>query len=135
MPTEFTIEQYLRGSVRNIDVPDNTLLAILAKVGVKPDTPFSELSEKESDLSLAGLYIWLASSPTSSKKVSDKDAHWEHSEGGETMSAHALNRYLRMANDIYAKYNMPTVGNNKWGMIGRGIHNIRHDSNYKERNL
>ena len=135
MPTEFTIEQYLRGKVRNVTVPDEALLSVLAENEIDVGTAYSGLTQRQRDMALAGLYVWVAMSPTTSNKVTDKDAHWEHSEGGETMSANVLNRFLRMANDIYAKYDIPTVGNNQWGMVGRGIHNIHHGAGYKERNL
>ena len=126
MPTSYTIEQYLKGKVRNITVPDEALLSILAENEIESGAAYGELTQKQRDLALAGLYVWVAMSPTTSQKVSDKDADWEHSEGGETMWANVLNRFLRMANEIYDKYKMPLVGNNRWGMVGRGFHDIRN---------
>ena len=126
MPTSYTIEQYLKGKVRNITVPDEALLSILAENEIESGAAYDELTQKQRDLALAGLYVWVAMSPATSQKVSDKDADWEHSEGGETMSANVLNRFLRMANEIYDKYKMPLVGNNRWGMVGRGFHDIRN---------
>lgn len=134
MPTFYTIEQYLKGKVRNITVPDEALLSILAENDIEEGAAYGELAQKQRDLALAGLYVWVALSPTTSQKVSDKDADWEHSEGGETMSANVLNRFLRMANEIYAKYQIPTVGENKWGVVGRGFHNIRSNGG-RGRNL
>lgn len=134
MPTVFTIEQYLKGKVRNINVPDEALLSILAENDIDCCAAYADLTQKQRDLALAGLYVWVALSPTTSQKVSDKDADWEHSEGGETMSANVLNRFLRMANEIYAKYQIPTVGENKWGFVGRGFHNI-HSNGGRGRNL
>lgn len=137
MPTDnntFTIEQYLKGKVRNVTVPDEALFSILAENEIKSGAAYADLTQKQRDLALAGLYVWVAMSPTTSKRVTDRDADWEHSEGGETMSANVLNRFLRMANEIYAKYDIPIVGNNKWGMVGRGFHNIRN-TNGRERNL
>lgn len=127
--TEYTISKYLRGKVRNITVPDEAIFSILLDVGVDPNTMFAEVDVKDRDLCVAGLYTWVALSPATSTRVTDKDAHWEHSEGGETMSASVLNNYLRMANSIYRRYNMPTIGGNKWGMVGGGIHNIRNGNN------
>ena len=136
MPTGvYTIEQYLKGKVRNVTVPDNALLSILAENEIDGNAAYADLTQKQRDLALAGLYVWVAMSPTTSQKVTDKDANWEHSEGGETMSANVLNRFLRMANEIYAKYEIPTVGANKWGFVGRGLHNIHRNGNYRERNL
>ena len=132
---DYTISQYLKGKVRNITIPDDALLSILVENDVDEHTPYADLTQKQRDLTLAGLYVWIALSPTTSQKVTDKDAEWEHSEGGETMSANVLNKFLRMANEIYMKYGLPTVGTNRWGMVGRGLHNIHHQGNYRERNL
>lgn len=140
MPTEnsFTIEQYLRGKVRNISVTDDALLTILADASLKAGTitsgaEVSALSEKQVDLATAFLYVWIAGSPTTSEKVSDKDGDWSHSEGGEQMSANVLNRFLRMANDIFEKYGLDKVGSNAWGMVGYGFHNIRHYGGTRKR--
>ena len=136
--TSYTIEQYLRGKVRNISVTDDALLSILADAGKKAGAidsgaEFSALTEKQADLATAFLYVWVAGSPTMSQKISDKDGDWSHSEGGEQLSAHVLNRYLRMANDIFAKYGLDAVGGNAWGMVGHGFHNIRHYGGNRKR--
>lgn len=128
----YTISKYLKGKVRNISVPDETLLSILVDKGLTPDLDYSEVSQQLRDLCVADLYTWVALSPTTSNRVTDKDAHWEHSEGGESISAAVLNHYIRMANSIYKRYGLPTVGVGRWGMVGRGIHNI---NNGRERNL
>ena len=128
MPTEnsLTIEQYLRGKVRNINVTDDALLTILADASKKAGAitsgaEVSTLSEKQLDLATAFLYVWIAGSPTMSEKLSDKDGDWSHSEGGEQMSANVLNRFLRMANDIFEKYGFDKIGSNAWGMGGYGF--------------
>lgn len=128
----YTISKYLKGKVRNINVPDEALLSILADNDLAPDTEYTEVSTEKKELCVADLYAWVALSPTSSSRVSDKDAHWEHSEGGETMSASVLNSYMRIANSIYKRYGKPMVGASKWGMVGRGFHDIR---NGRDRNL
>ena len=84
------------------------------------------LTEKQRDLTLAGIYVWAATSPSTSARVRDEDGDWSHSEGGEQMSANVLNRFLRMANEIFDKYAMPKVGSNAWDMVGNGFHNIRN---------
>lgn len=123
-----TIEDYLRGKVATT-IPDNTLLSIEMEVGVNPGSEFSELTEKQKELCLAGMYVYLSTNPSQTQKVSDTDADWSHSEGGQVYSANALNNFLRMANAIYKKYDLPTVGDNKWGMRGGGFHNIRNYGN------
>lgn len=121
----YTIETYLRGKVRNIEVTDEALQSILAELEIDDGTEYSSLSQKQKDLALAGLYAWIWTSPTQSSKVSDEDGDWSHSEGGEQMSAAALNRYLRLANEIYKKYDMPLLDSNRWGFKGSGFRKIR----------
>lgn len=127
MPTacNYTIETYLRGKVRNIEVTDDALQSILAELEIADGSEYSSLSQKQKDLALAGLYAWIWTSPTQSAKVSDEDGDWSHSEGGEQMSASSLNRYMRMANNIYKKYDMPLLGSNRWGFKGTGFRKIR----------
>ena len=127
MPTacNYTIETYLRGKVRNIEVTDDALQSILAELEIADGSEYSSLSQKQKDLALAGLYAWIWTSPTQSSKVSDEDGDWSHSEGGEQMSASSLNRYMRMANEIYKKYDMPLLGSNRWGFKGTGFRKIR----------
>jgi hypothetical protein len=127
MPTacNYTIETYLRGKVRNLNVTDDALQSILAELEIADGSEYSSLSQKQKDLALAGLYAWIWTSPTQSAKVSDEDGDWSHSEGGEQMSASSLNRYMRMANNIYKKYDMPLLGSNRWGFKGTGFRKIR----------
>lgn len=130
MPTacNYTIETYLRGKVRNIEVTDDALQSILAELEIDDGAEYARLSQKQKDLALAGLYAWICTSPTQSSKVSDEDGDWSHSEGGEQMSATSLNRYMRMANAIYKKYGLPLLGSNKWGFKGSGFRKIRRYS-------
>jgi len=121
----YTIETYLRGKVRNIEVTDDAIQSILADLEIDDGTEYASLSQKQKDLALAGLYAWICTSPTQSSKISDEDGDWSHSEGGEQMSASSLNRYMRMANEIYKKYDMPLLGSNRWGFKGTGFHKIR----------
>ena len=128
MDEAFTIERYLKGKV-GIPLSDDTLTAITAENGIEPGTLFSDVSERERELCLAGLYVYASGMPATTQKVTDSDADWSHSEGGQMMSATEQSNYLRMANAIYSKYGLPTVGGNKWGMRGSGFHNIRNYGN------
>ena len=122
----YTIRQYLQGKVRNITIPDEAMQSICVDAGVYADTPIEDTTIKERELSLAWLYVWVAGSPTQTGSSREADADWEHTEGGERMSANVLKQYLAMANDIFAKYKLPTVGGDKWGFVGRGIRNPRN---------
>lgn len=126
-----TIEQYLSGKVRNISVPDNAIATIIMDAGItsveSPDknTDISLLSLRERELCLAWLYVWIAGSPTQSGGWTEEDADWKSSENGERMSASVLKQYLAMANEIFKKYDLPLVGGESWGFVGRGIRNPR----------
>lgn len=121
----FTIKDYLEGKVRNITIPEKALLSICADAEVDPTTNYSEATERQKDLSLAWLYVWVAGSPTQSGGWTEEDADWKQSENGERMSASVLKQYLAMANDIFDKYDLPLMGGDKWGFVGRGIRNPR----------
>ena len=151
MADVLTIQQYLSGKVRNIVVPDEAVATIIMDAGCQPvtvekevvdeetgetsvvtvveqatkDTDVSLLSLRERELCLAWLYVWIAGSPTQTGSSREADADWEHTEGGERMSANVLKQYLAMANDIFDKYDLPVVGDDHWGFVGRGIRNLR----------
>lgn len=127
-----TIKQYLSGKVRNITVPDDAISTFIMDAGcttvaekVTPETDVTLLSTRERELCLAWLYVWVAGSPTQTGSTTDEDADWKHTEGGERMSANVLKHYLAMANDIFDKYDLPLVGEEDWGFVGRGIRNPR----------
>lgn len=121
-----TIESYLRGKAKET-LPDEAVMSILMENGVEPGTEYACMTDRQRDLCLAGLYVYLAD-PMLSKSVKDSDADWSHSES-TTSSAYGILHYLRMANAIYKKYGLPTVGDNKWGMRGGGFHNMRNYGN------
>ena len=93
---------------------------------VTKDTDVTLLTERERELCLAWLYVWIAGSPTQTGSTTEEDADWKHTEGGERMSANVLKHYLDMANDIFEKYDLPLVGEEKWGFVGRGFCNPRN---------
>ena len=128
---QLTVRKYLSGKVRNITVPDDAIVTICADASISaqseihPDSYYGDLSVKELELACAWLYVWVAGSPAQTGSTTDEDADWKHTEGGERMSANVLKHYLDMANEIFDKYDLPTVGEEKWGFVGRGIHNPR----------
>ena len=119
----YTISDYLKGKVRGINIPDSALKSICADAGLEPDMQFSMLQQKEKDIARAWLYVWMAGGPTQTGNTRDADADWEHSEGGDRMPASVLKQYLSMANDIFEEYDMPIIGEEKWGFVGRGMCN------------
>lgn len=125
MADVYTIRQYLSGKVRNIAISDDAIMSICADAGVEPFTPYGDATEKQRDLALAWLYVWISGSPTQSGGYTEENADWKQSENGERMSANVLKQYLAMANDIFRKYDLPVVGEEPWGFVGRGIRNPR----------
>ena len=122
----FSIGDYIRGSVRGLSIPDISLMSICSHCSLEPSDYFSEVSEKDRELTLAWTYVWIAGGPTQTGSSKDSDADWSHSEGGERMSANTLKRYLDMANEIFDKYDEPLVGDTDcWGFVGHGFHNPR----------
>lgn len=124
-----SIETFLRGQV-STPISDNALASIYMRTGVEPGSDYNELSQKQRDLCLAWLYVYL-SDPTTSESVRDSDADWSHSES-RTRSAYATTHYLRLANVIFSKYGLDTFPIGKWGMRGGGFTNIH---NYGDRNM
>lgn len=146
-----SIQRYLSGKVRNIPIPDDAVASILIDAHVTQialsdvdggdtsslmftpvtkDTDVSLLTERERELCVAWLYVWMSNSPSQTGSRTDEDADWSHTDGGERMSDKKLDRYLDMANAIFSKYDLPTVGEEDWGFVGRGICNPR---NYRPR--
>ena len=121
----FTIKDYLEGKARNIQIPENALLSICADADVEPSTVYADASQKQKDLALAWLYVWISGSPVQSGGWTEEDADWKSSENGERMSANVLKQYLAMANEIFSKYDLPSIGSQNWGFVGRGIRNPR----------
>ena len=114
----FTIESYLRGKVRNIDITDDAMMSALVDAQVEPGTVAMEATDKQKDLALASIFIWIAGSPTRSQSIKDADGRWSHEEGGD--------RYLAMANELRKKWGLTAVANSQWGFKGSGFHDVRN---------
>ena len=98
----YTIETWLRGMV-DFDVPDATLMAILFNNEVAPGTPVSSTSEKERDLCLADLLMWLSSSSTASSGEMISDGGWSHQKSNKQVADRA--GLISRARELYAKWN------------------------------
>lgn len=96
------IEQWLNGMV-DFNVPEATIAAILFNNGVESLTPVSETSEKERDLCLADLYMWLAASSTSKSGEYESDGGWQHQKSAKTVVDRAGLR--ARAQELYKKWN------------------------------
>lgn len=97
----YTIETWLRGMV-DFDIPDATIMAILFNNEVTHGTPMQNTSEKQRDLCLADLLMWLSSSSTSSSGEYISDNGWSHQKSAKQVVDRA--GLIRRAQELYAKW-------------------------------
>jgi hypothetical protein len=98
----YTIETWLKGMV-DFDVPSATIMAILFNNEVAQGTSMTDVSEKQRDLCLADLLMWLSSSSTSSTGEYISDNGWSHQKSAKQVVDRA--GLIRRAQDLYAKWN------------------------------
>lgn len=98
----YTIETWLKGMV-DFDVPSATIMAILFNNEVEQGTSMNNVSEKQRDLCLADLLMWLSSSSTSSTGEYISDNGWSHQKSAKQVVDRA--GLIRRAQDLYAKWN------------------------------
>ena len=97
----YTIETWLRGKV-DFDIPDATLMAILFDNEISSGTPVERTSEKQRDLCLADLLMWLSSSSTTSSGEIISDGGWSHQKSNKQVVDRA--GLVRRAHDLYVKW-------------------------------
>ena len=124
-----TAEEYIQTLSPSAGISESTVKGILIDAGIEAGTPATELTEKQKDLALAYLLIRIAFNPLMSRKVTDKDGDWEHSEGSEQWSRSQLMQFLILARDLLKKWGITDARVEslapKWGMKGSGFHKIR----------
>lgn len=99
--TAYTIESWLRGKV-DFDIPEETIMAILFDNKVAAGIPATETSEKERDLCLADLLMWLSSSSVASSGEYISDNGWSHQKSAkQVVDRKGL---IKRAQDLYAKW-------------------------------
>lgn len=98
----YTIETWLLGMV-DFDVPEATIMAILFNNEVSQGASIADTSEKERDLCLADLLMWLSSSSTASSGEYISDNGWSHQKSNKQV----VNRagLIQRAQELYAKWN------------------------------
>lgn len=122
-----TIGKYLKGLVRGINPSDDAVQVICADAGVEPELDYASATKKQKDLATAYLYKWIASPVTRSGGHDESDADWKSKKEGDQFSANMLLKYIDMANDIFEEYDLPLIGEESWGFVGRGIRNPRKE--------
>lgn len=114
METTLTIEQYLRGKV-GYDIPDSAIASILVDRGIPDGTDVLSLSSdlvlnaKLRDLCTADLYMYCASTPSTTSSSKEQDGGWTHESGGTQHSAYDARQLRAMAQSIYDKYGETVV--------------------------
>lgn len=98
----YTIETWLKGMV-DFDVPSATIMAILFNNEVAQGTPMSNTSEKQRDLCLADLLMWLSSSSVASSGEYISDNGWSHQKSNKQVVDRA--GLIKRAQELYAKWN------------------------------
>lgn len=102
-----TIEQYLTGKV-DFNVSEATLEAILYDRGVTRGTAITNVTEKQKDLCLADLYMYLAVSSTSKSGEYESDGGWQRQRSAKNVVDRAALR--EAARDLYDKWDEKPVG-------------------------
>lgn len=96
-----TIEQYLIGKV-DFNVKPETLASLLFDRGIAEGANVTSLSQKQRDLVLADLYMFLATSSTSSSAEVESDSGYTK----QTSARNVYDRgaYASMADALYEKW-------------------------------
>lgn len=97
----YTIETWLRGKV-DFDIPDATIMAILFDNEVPQGEPVNNTSEKQRDLCLADLLMWLSSSSVASSGEYISDNGWSHQKSNKQVVDR--NGLIKRAQALYAKW-------------------------------
>lgn len=74
---QLTIEKWLSGMV-DYNLPEATLMAILFNNGVTIGTPMESVTERQRELSLADVYMWLCTSSETKSGEYESDGGWQH---------------------------------------------------------
>lgn len=96
------MEQWLAGMV-DFNVPEATLAAILYNNGVEQGCPVDAVSERERDLCLADLYMWLTTSSSATSGEYISDGGWQHQKANKVVVDRAGLRAAALR--LYQKWN------------------------------
>ena len=111
MSATYTIEEWLTGMV-DYNTPESAIKAILFNNGVTAGTAVASVAERERDLCLADLYMWLAASSSATSGEYVSDGGWQHQKANKNVVDRAGLRARAL--DLYTKWDSEkaaTVGN------------------------
>lgn len=120
MAAAYSIETWLSGMV-DYNVPEATLQAILFNNGVPQGLPASEATEKQRDLCLADLLMWLASSSSATSGEYVSDGGWQHQKSNKNVVDRA--GLKARAERLYLKWGSPKAADLSAGkMVFRDLY-------------
>lgn len=96
-----TIEQYLRGKV-DFNLAAETVQAILLDRGIAEGSAMTSVTEKQRDLALADLYMFLSTSSVSSSSSYDSDGGWQKHRSNKNVANRAA--FADLARKLYEKW-------------------------------
>ena len=111
MSAIYTIEEWLTGMV-DYNTPEATLKSILFNNGVAVGTAVADVAERDRDLCLADLYMWLAASSSATSGEYISDGGWQHQKSNKNVVDRAGLRSRAL--ELYKKWDSEkaaTVGN------------------------
>lgn len=102
------IEQYLRGKI-DYEITDATMASILFDRGISANTSVENTTEKQRDLCLADLYVFVSRSSISTSGEYESDGGWQKKKASKTIN----NRggYVRLAKALYEKWGVTPPAN------------------------
>lgn len=99
--TAYNIETWLRGKV-DYDIPDVAIMAILFDNEVAQGTNMSDITERQRDLCLADLLMWLSSSSATTSGERISDGGWSHQKASKQVTDRES--LIKRAQALYAKW-------------------------------
>lgn len=99
---EETISSYL--SDISPLLTEGDIRVILHDRKLSPNTPVSDLSEREIDLAKAEAYYKLCDAPVGGSTTKDVDGSWSHTEGGWTVSSENIRTWRRKYTELREKW-------------------------------
>lgn len=115
LPEVRTISQYL--SDISPLLKEGDIRVILDDRNLSPDTPLSDLSQKEKDLAKAEAYYKLCDQPVGGATNKEVDGSWSHTEGGWTVSGANIAQWYQKYVDLRTLWGEPVLSKRKIRII------------------
>lgn len=116
---KLTIEQWLIGMV-DFSLPDATLMAVLYNNGISDGAYMADVTERQRDLALADIYMWLATSSSTSSGEYEADGGWQHSRGVKNVIDRSGFRARAM--ELYRKWGSEKANSSIGGIVMKDLY-------------